>query len=216
MRGQVEVQVEARQVAAFLLLDFVDLVLGKHHAALGVVGVRQGQESLRPEAPLADLFGCHRGQLLPRLHAFGQLHPHALLHRLAARHGDALGRPIAQVVPVVQQLHLPFHDFGLRGRHPGDDLVEILWDHDRRVAVGRLLGPKAGPLPRDGASIKTPRTTSAVPPNKRNLRDILLLSRFSSTIGTHPFSENVVQYNHPLGWGLLSRTACNRSASQVP
>ncbi len=52
-----------------------------------------------------------------------------------------LGRPVAQVVPLLQQFHLPLHDFGLGGRHPGHHLVEILLHHHRGVAVGRLLVP---------------------------------------------------------------------------
>jgi hypothetical protein len=35
--GQVEVEVEAGQVALLLLLDLVDMELRKHHAALGVI-----------------------------------------------------------------------------------------------------------------------------------------------------------------------------------
>ena len=51
-------------------------------------------------------------------------------------------RAVAQVVAFVQKLHLPFHDLRLCGRHLGDGLVKVFENHDGRVAVRRLLGPK--------------------------------------------------------------------------
>ena len=65
--GQVEVEVVAGQVAAlrsFLLLDFLDLELGKEHAALVMVGVRQRQKASGKHALFPDLFGAHGGQLV--------------------------------------------------------------------------------------------------------------------------------------------------------
>ena len=147
VRREVEVQVEACQVTSLLLLDLINLVFGKHHAAFRVVGVRQGQEPLGPQPLLTNRLGRHRGQVFPRVHSVRQFRPHALLDRLAARHGDALGGSITQVVPLLQQFHLPVHDFGLRSRHLGDGLVEILLDDDRSVTVGRLLSPKIGLMP---------------------------------------------------------------------
>src|SRR5258708_38660049 len=61
--GNVEVQVEAGQVPARLLLDLVDEEVGKNHAAFGMVGMRQRQEAAREESLLADPAGTH---LLPR------------------------------------------------------------------------------------------------------------------------------------------------------
>jgi len=55
--GEVEVQVKARQIPAFLLEDLVDVELREHHPALGVVRVRQRQEALGEHAPVADLCG---------------------------------------------------------------------------------------------------------------------------------------------------------------
>ena len=82
MRGQVEVEVETAEVASFLLLHFVDLVFGKDHAAFGMIGMRQGQESLGPQPFLTDILGRHGGQFFPRLHTGWQFGPHTLLHGL--------------------------------------------------------------------------------------------------------------------------------------
>ena len=92
--GQVEIEVIPREVAPLLPPDLVDLEPGEDHAPLGVVGVRQGQEARREEVLLADLLGRHRAERLPG-RAGRQPDPHALLDRLAARHGDAGRRPVA-------------------------------------------------------------------------------------------------------------------------
>ena len=115
-----------------------------------MIGMRQGQEPLGPQPLLSNLLGRHGGQFFPRLHAVRQFGPHALLDRLATGHGDALGRAITQVIPLLQELHLPIHDFGLGGRHSGYHLVEILLDHDWGVAGGRLLGHETGLMPENG------------------------------------------------------------------
>src|SRR5438105_1225099 len=70
--GNVEVQIEAGQIPARLLLDLVDEEVGKNHAALGMVRMRQRHEALREESLLADLLGRHLLERLPR-HAGGQL-----------------------------------------------------------------------------------------------------------------------------------------------
>ena len=79
--GQVEIEIEARQVAALLLLDFVDVELREDHAAFGMIRVRQGQEAAGEHAFLADFFGLHGREFLPR-HPFRQFNAHAFLDRL--------------------------------------------------------------------------------------------------------------------------------------
>ena len=139
MVGQIEVEIEPRQVAILLLLDLVDMVLGKQHSAFRMIGMRQRQEALRPEPFLADFLGRHVGQFLPRPHSLGQFHPDALLHRLAAGHRHALGRLVAQVVALVQQRGLPLLDRRLGRLHFGHGLCKRLLHDDRCVAGGGLL-----------------------------------------------------------------------------
>ena len=76
--------------------------LREHHAARFVVRMRQGEKAGRPEVLALDLLRRHGGELLPG-HVLGQPHAHALLHRLAAGHGDALGRAVGQVVALREQ-----------------------------------------------------------------------------------------------------------------
>ena len=54
MIGQIEVEIEAGQVALLLLLQLVDFKLGEKHAALGMVGVRQRKEAGRPRHPFRE------------------------------------------------------------------------------------------------------------------------------------------------------------------
>ena len=106
--------------------------------ALGVVRVGERQEALGPEALLVDLFGRHRGELLPG-DALGQLHPHTGLYRLAARHGHPVRGAVAHVVALFEQLHVPLADTGLGGLHALDGVVELLGNGDRGVAGDALF-----------------------------------------------------------------------------
>jgi len=134
MLGQVEVQVEARQITALLTLDLVDVMFGEQHAALRVIRMRQREKAFRPQALFADLLGRHGRQFFPGLHARRQLHPDALLDRFAPRHGHAASGAIAQVVALGEQLHLSLHDLGLRGLHALNNVLEILGDDHRGIA----------------------------------------------------------------------------------
>ena len=90
--GQIEVEIEARQVAAGLRQHLVDVKLRKQHAAFGLLADAAAAETLREEVGLSDLVGREVGEALPAL-AVGQEHAHAGLHGLAARHRQAgLGR----------------------------------------------------------------------------------------------------------------------------
>ena len=95
---QVEVEIEAGQVAVGLLLGLVDQGLREDHAARLVVRDAAAEESRPARASwLLISSGVSGGELLPG-HARGQLHAHAVLHRLAARHRHARGRPVGEVV----------------------------------------------------------------------------------------------------------------------
>ena len=100
----------------------------------------QGEEPLRPQAPVTDFIRTHPRELLPR-HSGWQLDAHTFLQRFSVFHRDALGRVIAQVVALLEH-RLMFAFNGWLGRqvvgHPGR---ERLVDCDRHVA-----GQPAWPL----------------------------------------------------------------------
>ena len=133
MIRQVEIEVEARQVAALLLLDLIDVELGEHHSPFRMVGVRQREEAGREEVLVPDLCRAHRGELLPG-HARGKLDADAFLDGLAARHRHALRGSIAEVVARAQEVRLPFLHLRLRCLHPREDGREVLVDDDGGVA----------------------------------------------------------------------------------
>jgi len=141
--GQVEVEVEAREVARLLALDLIDVELREHHAALGMVRVRQRQEARGERVGSSDLLGAHRGEAVPR-HAGGQLHAHAVLHGFAARHRHPRRGPVGQVVALLQQLLVFRGDAGFRGLHAGHRRGEVLLHHHRRIAGGRRVGGRRG------------------------------------------------------------------------
>ncbi len=114
--GRHEIQIEARQVAAFLLFHQIDVRLWKHHAAFGMILMRQRQEAGRIDIALANLGGRQRGESVPR-HAFRQLHAHAGLHRLAAGHLHGRGRLVREVVAILEQLAMRGVDLVLVGLH---------------------------------------------------------------------------------------------------
>ena len=103
--GDVEVEVEARQVALLLPLDLVDVELREDHPAFGVVGVGQrlepvGEGARRPGWPRAPW---------PRAGPRSCLPSGARGRRPAApcRGSSSLrGRPVRQVVARGQQVHL--------------------------------------------------------------------------------------------------------------
>ena len=100
--GQVEVEIEAGQVAVFLLLDLVDVELREKHAAFGMVRVGQRHETVGKDSLLANAFGSHLGQLVPG-HSSLQFDAHATLDRFAARHRYSWGRTVAQIVSFFQE-----------------------------------------------------------------------------------------------------------------
>src|ERR1017187_1545664 len=90
--GDVEVEVEARQVAVLLLVHLIDFEFREDHSAFRMVRVREGKEAGREDVASFDLVGSQFRQLVPG-HSRSEFDAHALLDRLAARHGDA-GRGI--------------------------------------------------------------------------------------------------------------------------
>ena len=95
--GQVEVEVEAGQVPARLLLDLIDEEQGKDHAAFGMIRVGQGHEARRVQPLVADLVRGHLRQGLPG-RSPRQLDADAVLDRLPPAHGHADGGTVAQIV----------------------------------------------------------------------------------------------------------------------
>ena len=59
MIGQVKIKVKTRQVAAFLLLQLVDLEFRKKHPSFGMVGVGQREEAFRENVLLQNLLRRH-------------------------------------------------------------------------------------------------------------------------------------------------------------
>src|ERR1019366_7628803 len=97
MIGDIEIQIEAGEVAPLLFLNFVDFELWKDHAAFWMIGMRQRVEAFWKEALVPDVGRAHRSQLGPG-RAAGQLYPNALLQRLAPRHRRTLRRAVGEVV----------------------------------------------------------------------------------------------------------------------
>ena len=123
--GNVEIEVEAGEVTARLFLDPVDLKHGKHHPAFGMVRVRQRHEARGEQSLVADVVRRHRRQRVPR-HAGGQLHPHAVLNRLASAHRDPGDGTVAEVVAGARQVELALHDGRLGRAHPIEHRSEVV------------------------------------------------------------------------------------------
>ena len=114
MIRDVEIHVEALQVASGLLLEFLDLEMRKHHAAFLVLRVRQRQKARGEYALLADLIGSHGRELFPG-NSGGKLDPNTRLQGFAATHLSLRIGPVAQIVALVQQVGLAFCDRGFIG-----------------------------------------------------------------------------------------------------
>ena len=79
--GEIEIDVESAQVAAFLVLDLVDLIVRKDLAAGCLLDMRQGHEIRPAIARARGSFGSHLRQAVPG-DAVRQLDPDAALHGL--------------------------------------------------------------------------------------------------------------------------------------
>lgn len=87
--GQVELHVEAAQIARLLLVDLIDLPVRKYLPARCLLNVRQRKKALGQQASLANLAGAHVREAPPG-HARGQLDTNPGLDRLLApRHRNA-------------------------------------------------------------------------------------------------------------------------------
>ena len=62
---QIEVEIEAGEVAVFLFLDFVNMKLREQHASFGMIGMRQRQKACRERVLRQDFFRIHRPQRVP-------------------------------------------------------------------------------------------------------------------------------------------------------
>ena len=116
-------------------MRLVDERLREDHAARFVVRVRQRQEAGGPGVALLDLVGRQRRKLFPR-HARGQLHAHAVLHGLAARHRHAGAGRFARSYRAVQQVLLPFGERRLLLLRPRDHLRQR-FSLEQRVILPR-------------------------------------------------------------------------------
>ena len=141
MLGQVEVQIEPRQIACGLAFGLVDERLREDHPAVFVVRVRQGIKPRRPESVALDLLRGHGRQGGPG-DACRKLDADAGLHRLAARHGHVLAGAIGEVITFGEQRLLAFGEPGfLRLR---------AFDHAGEVFFGSARERRAEQQPRDG------------------------------------------------------------------
>src|SRR5262245_25150819 len=95
--GQIEIEVEAGQVAPFLLLDFVDVELRKEHAPFGVMRMRQRLEAAGEEVLFANIGRLHGGELVPS-YPLWQSRPRSDLHCLATEHLGVSRGFVGQVV----------------------------------------------------------------------------------------------------------------------
>ena len=131
--GQIVIEVEPREVARFLSFDLVDVLLREEHPALGMIRMRQREQALGPQVLLADLLRRQLSELRPS-HGRRESNAHTFLDRLAARHGDTFGRPVAQVVALLEQVHLALHDSRLGRLHARFGSLEVLLYGDGRIA----------------------------------------------------------------------------------
>src|SRR4051794_18560960 len=83
MIGQIEVDVEAPQVAAFLPADFINLAVWEYLPARCMLDMRQRQETNWQQPTLADLVRAHVRERVPGCPG-RQLYANAVLHRLAS------------------------------------------------------------------------------------------------------------------------------------
>src|SRR6185369_17327192 len=101
MGGQIELQIESREITALLLLDLLDVKLREHHPAFRVVGMRKRKESSRKRIRLSDLVGTHRLKCFPG-HSVGKCDTYPFLDRFPAGHRDRVGRTVGKVVPIIE------------------------------------------------------------------------------------------------------------------
>src|SRR4029078_9499383 len=117
---QIKVHIESFESLKFLGLD-----LRKHLAPHSLLDVREPIEAWRERALFLNVIGGELAQLLPR-HARAEFDDRTDRLRLALRHGDAFFSPTAQVITVVQQLVLAFHDIRFLGDILLHDLISTL------------------------------------------------------------------------------------------
>ena len=156
---QIEVEIEARQVAVGLLLRLVDQRLGEDHAARFVMRVRQRVEAGRPEIALLDLVRRHAASL-------SQVIPCGSSTRTPPCTGlprdmvDALRRLVGEVVALGEQVLLALRERGLLLLEAPDERLEVFirirrvkrerrceneqWDGGASDSSGREAGASRG------------------------------------------------------------------------
>ena len=131
MIRQIEIEVEARQVASGLTLRFIDELLWKNHAARFVMRMRQRIESCGPEVLVLDVVRCHGCKLFPGCVPW-KADTHPRLDSLAAGHRDACRRPVAKLVAFLEKLLLAFSELRFFSLQPLDQCIKTFLTQNGR------------------------------------------------------------------------------------
>ena len=107
MVGQIEIEIEAREIAPGLTQDFLDVKVRKQHAAFGLLRMRERHEAARENVPLADVFGREAREVFPGEPVL-KTHANAPLNGFAARHRDRAG-VVAKIVTRLEERELALH-----------------------------------------------------------------------------------------------------------
>ncbi len=137
--GQIVRQVEPIEIAALLLQHFLDMKFRKDHAPFGMMRMGERIEAGGKQVLLANFVRRHAGKLVPAC-AGRQFGADAFLQGLGAVHLRRRRRMVGQVVPLGEQVELPFHHGRLVSLHLRLHLVERLGHHHGGKAVGRSVG----------------------------------------------------------------------------
>ncbi len=111
---QIEIDIEAPQIAPLLEADLLDLVLGKHLPSGSLLDVRQRQKSRGKQLAGANLLRRHAPEAVPG-HTPWKFDAHASLHRFPSTgHHHAGLLMIRQIVALVEHVALLLHHLRLR------------------------------------------------------------------------------------------------------
>src|SRR5579885_968895 len=110
---KIEIDIEAAEIAAFLVIDLVYLGVGENLPPGRLFDMREGHQSCGEQTALPDLTGTHCRQALPS-HAWRQLHADTALHRLPPpRHHGIWDRMVRKVIAMPEHRLLALHDWRL-------------------------------------------------------------------------------------------------------
>src|SRR5258708_12353828 len=106
MVRNIEIQIKAREVAPVQLLDFLDFEMRKNHSPFGMIGERQGIETLRKHILVADFLWAQGCELLPGC-PFRHLDANTFLQRFIASYHHPPPTPLAHHLPPPDHTPLP-------------------------------------------------------------------------------------------------------------